>query len=91
MIPFEKKKTPLEMVKIVSDSAQAESIKRAIAPVLGKELNNIVTQLATIKPDLGAYSFLAGQAHIVHKILKSVEVSMDEAKESHDKIRRQGL
>ena len=73
------KKTPLEDYKLSKDTATAESIQRAMAPVLGKELQSVVSQFSTCKPDLGMYSYLAGQAFILNKILNSVRVTQEAA------------
>ncbi len=85
-----KKKTPLELVNF-TNTAQSESIQRAMAPVLGKELQSIISQFSTCKPDLGMYSYLAGQAFILNKILNSVKLTLEEAQEAAQKVRREGF
>ncbi len=85
-----KKKSPLELVSL-QGNAQAESIQRAMGPVLGKELHSIVSQFSTCKPDLGMYAYLAGQAFILNKILNSVRMTMEEAQDAAQKVRREGF
>lgn len=86
-IPQEEK-SPIELFKA---GTEAHSLQRIMGPVLGAEIESVLSQFAGAKPDLGTYAHLAGQAHVLTKILKSVELTIEEAREIAHKARRNGI
>lgn len=84
----QEEKSPIELFKA---GTQAGIIQQVMGPVLGAELETVISQFAGAKPDLGTYAHLAGQAYVLTKILKSVEMTLEEAKEASDKVRRNGF
>lgn len=90
---FQKKqeKTPLELYSVASAAGPAENIKRDLGPVLGKELDVLISELVSSKPDFGTYSHIAGQIKMIDKIMKAVDMSLAEAREALDQLRKEGL
>lgn len=82
------KKTPLELLEIATAGGAFESVQRVMTPVLGQEINLIISQLAACKPDLGTYAHIAGQAYVINKLLNTLRITLDEAKEANAEVRK---
>lgn len=85
------KSSPIDLYSIASLGGNAENIKRGLGPILGRELDAIVSQFASSKPDLGQYAYLAGQASMIKKLLTSLNMTMEEGREAAEKLRREGI
>lgn len=88
---FGNKKSPLELYSVASSGGSAETVKEIMGPVLGKEVDYLVSQLASSKPDLGHYAYLAGQAQMLKKLLTSLNLTMEEGREAAEKLRQEGI
>lgn len=88
---FKKESSPLDLYSLASEGGSAENIRRALAPILGKEIEYLLTQIGSAKPDLGTYSFLAGQIKMVHKLMVSLRLTIEEGREAADRLRKEGI
>lgn len=84
-------RSPLEQINLASAGGQAETVKNVLGPALQKEADSILSQLSTCKPELASYAHLAGQAQMLKKLLTSINMTLDEARELGEKLRREGL
>ena len=90
-IRLARRKSPLELFEVARLGGEAESVKRVMGKVLLQESDVILTQLAAVKPDFGTYAFLAGQAQVIRKLLTSLDLSLEEARDAGEKLRKGGV
>ena len=69
----------LDLAKLGND---AETIKRAFSGVLSNELDLLLSQLATPKHDASEYAFIAGQIFFIKRLMKTLDLSIQEGKEA---------
>ena len=85
---FGKKKDPIELLSIAKMGAQAETIQRLMGHHLEAQKDRIVRNIAGAKPDLGNYSFLAGQLHQIFQLTSALELDKAEAKSAVEELRK---
>lgn len=83
-----RKETPLELVEIARMGGEAETVQRVLGSVLDSEIELLLSHLANMKPDAMGYAKLAGQAQVLFKIRKSLDIQQAEGKEAAGNLRR---
>lgn len=87
MIWNKKHKEPIELFEVSSIGAKASTAKEVMSELVGKQIETLQRQIATCEPDLGTYAKLAGELSGYIKILKSLDLSIKEAKKANDRLR----
>ena len=86
-----RKKSPLELFDVARAGGEADTVKRVLGLVLVKEADAIISQMGSVKPDLGSYAFLAGQSQMLKRILTSLNLTLNEAREAGENLRKVGM
>ena len=73
-------KTPLELLEVARLGGEAETVKRVLGNVLEQEIEMLLSHLSNMKPDAMGYAKLAGQAQVLFKIKRSLDIQTAEGK-----------
>ena len=83
-----RRESPIELLELARLGGEAETVQRVMGEVLTREVDMLLSHLATMKPDAMGYSKLAGQAQVLLKIKKSLELQTADGKDAAANLRR---
>ena len=82
-----RKESPLELLEVARLGGEADTVKRVMGDVLEREIDILLSHFANIKPDAMQYAKLAGQAQILFKIKKSLDITTAEGKDAAERLK----
>jgi hypothetical protein len=85
-----RQRSPLELLEIARIGGEAETVRRVMGETLRREEEWLLAQFVAIKPDLAGYCRLAGQAQMITKLRKSLQIQSAEGQEAAGEIQKGG-
>lgn len=80
--------TPIELFEVARLGGEAETVKRVMGEVISREVELLLTSLAGMLPDAMGYAKLAGQAQVLLKIKRSLEIQAADGKDAAESLRK---
>lgn len=80
------KRTPVDLIEVARLGGEAETVQRVMGETLRREMDSLISQLSSCK-QVGEYAFVAGQMHIIRRLMKSLDIQLAEGREAAAELR----